>query len=53
MLKGVGTVAVWSGGGRALPHTPSGLDGTWSRLEGKQMHFRNKHPNFRVKENSQ
>lgn len=37
MLKGVGAVAVWCGGRVAGPNTPHWLDGTWSRLERKQI----------------
>lgn len=39
MLEGVRTVAVRSGGGGTLPHTPDWLDGTRSCLERKQMIF--------------
>lgn len=39
MLEGVGTVTVRSSRGVTLAHAPNWLDGTRSRLEGKQKIF--------------
>lgn len=56
MLEGVGAVAVRSGGGGTWPHTANWLNGTRSRLEGKQMiiciNEESEMPNFRMKVNS-